>query len=186
MCRRGLRLPQLRGDCLYGQVWCFCTNATTWWRRKESFSARSNVQTRKKSFFLPAVFKQETLNQLHQEHGHQGIGWTAELAQQHCYWPGMFSNIKKWIHKCECCQVAKDSGHGPHGFMGHLLASRPNEMTMDFTLLEPSRNGFENVLTMTDMFSKITVAVPTWDQRAPTMTQALFRVVLQVWCSESF
>ena len=36
---------------------------------------------------------------------------------------------------------------------------------IDFTLLEPSRNGVENVLIMTDVFSKFTVAVPT---RGPT------------------
>lgn len=63
--------------------------------------------------------------------------------------------------------------------MGQLLASKT-------TLLELSRNRFENILTMTDIFTKITVAVPTLDQWATTVIQALFRVVLQVWCSESF
>ena len=49
--------------------------------------------------------------------------------------------------------------------MGHLLASRPNEiLAIDFTLLEPSHNGLENVLVMTDVFSKYTLAVPTRDQ----------------------
>ncbi|KAI3365436.1 hypothetical protein L3Q82_010520, partial [Scortum barcoo] len=70
--------------------------------------------------------------------------------------------------------VAKDSGHVPHSFMGHLLASHPNEMlAIDFTLLEPSRSEFENVLVMTDVFSKFTVAVPTRDQRASTVAQVL-------------
>lgn len=58
--------------------------------------------------------------------------------------------------------------------MGHLLASRPNKiLAIDFTLLEPSRNGYENVVVMTDVFSKITVAVPTRDQRASTVAQVL-------------
>lgn len=123
---------------------------------------------------LPAALKQETLNQLHQEHGHQGIERTTELVRQRCYWPGMFSDIKQWVLECERCQVAKDSGHGSHSFMGHLLASRPNEiLAIDFTLLEPSRNGYENVLVMTDVFSKFTVAVPTRDQRASTVAQVL-------------
>ena len=34
--------------------------------------------------------------------------------------------------------------------MGHLLASRPNEiLAIDLTLLEPSQGGYENVLVMT-------------------------------------
>ncbi|KAI3358861.1 hypothetical protein L3Q82_015251 [Scortum barcoo] len=123
---------------------------------------------------LPAVLKQETLKQLHQDHGHQGIERTTKLVQQRCYWPGMSSDIKDWVQKCERCQVAKDSGHVPHSFIGHLLASQPNEiLAIDFTLLEPSRNGLENVLVMTDVFSKFTVAVPTRDQRASTVAQVL-------------
>ncbi|KAI3376863.1 hypothetical protein L3Q82_000112 [Scortum barcoo] len=123
---------------------------------------------------LPVALKQDTLNQLHQEHGHQGIERTTELVRQRCYWPGMSSDIKSWVQQCERCQVAKDSGHVPHSFMGHLLASRPNEiLAIDFTLLEPSRSGFENVLVMTDVFSKFTVAVPTRDQRASTVAQVL-------------
>ncbi|KAL1263543.1 hypothetical protein QQF64_006282 [Cirrhinus molitorella] len=58
--------------------------------------------------------------------------------------------------------------------MGHLLASRPNEiLAIDFTMLEPSSSGLENVLVMTDVFTKYTLAVPTQDQRAETVAQVL-------------
>ena len=130
---------------------------------------------------LPAVLKEETLTQLHQDHGHQGIERTTELVRQHCYWPRMSADIKEWVQTCERCQVAKDSGSVPHSFMGHVLASRPNEIvTIDFTLLEPSQNGLENVLVMTDVFSKYTVAVPTRDQRAVTVAQVLQVLAFQV------
>ncbi|CAI5669158.1 unnamed protein product, partial [Oreochromis niloticus] len=123
---------------------------------------------------LPEALKPETLRQLHQDHGHQGIERTTELVRQRCYWPGMSSDIKQWVQRCERCQVAKDSELGSHSYMGHLLASRPNEiLAIDFTMLEPSRSGVENVLVMTDVFSKYTVAVPTRDQRASTVAQAL-------------
>uniref|UniRef100_A0A3B1IT31 Gypsy retrotransposon integrase-like protein 1 n=1 Tax=Astyanax mexicanus TaxID=7994 RepID=A0A3B1IT31_ASTMX len=125
---------------------------------------------------LPAVLKPEILRNLHQEHGHQGIERTMELVRQRCYWPGMSADIKQWCQECERCQVAKDSGRVPHSFMGHLLASRPNEiLAIDFTMLEPSRNGLENILVMTDVFSKYTVAVPTRDQRASTVAQVLLK-----------
>ncbi|KAL2082751.1 hypothetical protein ACEWY4_022569 [Coilia grayii] len=44
---------------------------------------------------------------------------------------------------------------------------------MDFTVLEPAYNGQENVLVMTDVFSKYTMAIPTRDQRASTVAQVL-------------
>lgn len=58
--------------------------------------------------------------------------------------------------------------------MGHLLASESNEiLAMDFTMLEPTGNGLENVLVLTDVFSKYTLAIPTHDQRASTVAQAI-------------
>lgn len=75
-------------------------------------------------------------------------------------------------------QVAKDTGSMPHSFMGHVMASRPNEIVaIDFTVLEPARNGLENVLILTDVSSKYTVAVPTRDQKAATVA----RILLSEW-----
>lgn len=40
--------------------------------------------------------------------------------------------------------------------MGHLRAERPlGILAIDFTLLEPSSNGTENVLVMTDAFQSL-------------------------------
>ena len=58
--------------------------------------------------------------------------------------------------------------------LGSLLASRPFEVVaMDFTVLEPSSDGRENVLIFTDIFFKFTVAVPTRDQKAVTVAKSL-------------
>lgn len=83
----------------------------------------------------------------------------------------MSPDIKQWCQDCELCQVGKDSRLGPHSFMGHLLVSRHNKtVAIDFTVLEPSIYELENVLILTDAFSKYTV---TWDQWAATMAQIL-------------
>lgn len=97
-----------------------------------------------------------------------------ELVRQRCYWPGVSADVAQWCLECERCQVAKDTRPAARSFMGHLLASRPNEIVaIDFTILEPSRSGVENVLVMTDVFSKYTLAIPTRDQRASTVAQVL-------------
>lgn len=123
---------------------------------------------------LPSSLKNQVLHQLHNEHGHQGVDRTTSLVWQRCYWPGMHQEVKRWCQECERCQVAKDTQPTTRTFMGHLLAACPNQiLAVDFTLLEPSKNGMENVLVMTDVFSKYTLAIPTKDQRATTVATAL-------------
>jgi hypothetical protein len=58
--------------------------------------------------------------------------------------------------------------------MSHLIATKPNEIVaMDFTLLEKSSDGRENVLVLTDVFSKFSIAIPTRDQTAVTTAKVL-------------
>lgn len=62
--------------------------------------------------------------------------------------------------------------------LGHLLSSKQNQIvTMDFTVLKRSSCGRENVLVMTDVFSKFTVAIPTRDQTA----QATAKILVREW-----
>uniref|UniRef100_A0A8P4KLL6 Gypsy retrotransposon integrase-like protein 1 n=1 Tax=Dicentrarchus labrax TaxID=13489 RepID=A0A8P4KLL6_DICLA len=123
---------------------------------------------------LPKAWVDQVLTQVHQEHGHQGVERTLALLRSRCYWPGMSSEVAQWCQRCERCQVAKDVHPKAHSFMGHLLASRPNEiLAIDYTTLEPAQNGLENVLVLTDVFSKYTVAIPTRDQRAATVARVL-------------
>lgn len=127
---------------------------------------------------VPIALQPEVLTSLHQQHGHQGVERTLELVRQRCYWPGMSADVAQWVQECERCQQAKDVAPIPRSYMGHLLASRPNEIVaIDFTVLEPSQAGQENVLVMTDVFSKFTVAIPTWDQQASTVA----RVLVEEW-----
>ncbi len=127
---------------------------------------------------VPVALQPEVLTSLHQHHGHQGVERTLELARQRCYWPGMSSDVARWVQECERCQQAKDVAPVARSYMGHLLASRTNEIVaIDFTVLEPSQTGQENVLVMTDVFSKFTVAVPTRDQQARTVA----RVLVEEW-----
>ena len=60
--------------------------------------------------------------------------------------------------------------------MGTLHAKKPLEvLAMDFTVLERSSSGLENVLVLTDVFTKFTQAIPTRDQKATTVAQVLVK-----------
>lgn len=123
---------------------------------------------------LPAVLKEDVLTKVHQDHGHQGVEQTLALLRSRCYWPSMSADVLQWCQVCERCHAATDNQPPVQNPMGHLLASRPNEiLAIDFTLLSPARNGMESVLVMTDIFSKYTLAIPTRDQHASTVVRVL-------------
>ncbi|CAC5383311.1 unnamed protein product [Mytilus coruscus] len=48
-------------------------------------------------------------------------------------------------------------------------------LAMDFTVLEKSSDGRENVLVLTDVFTKFTQAIPTRDQKATTVAKVLVK-----------
>ena len=55
---------------------------------------------------------------------------------------------------------------GSKNSMNSTIATKPLEvLAMDFTQLEPASDGQENVLVLTDVFMKFTVAIPTRHQR---------------------
>ena len=123
---------------------------------------------------LPQVLHEEALKALHDNYAHQGIERTEALMRSRYYWPRMLSDIQGWIQKCSRCTLARHQKVRTP--LGTLSASRPLEViAMDYTMLEKSSDGKENVLVITDIFTKWTVTVPTKDQTAVTVARALIR-----------
>ncbi|XP_041935239.1 uncharacterized protein LOC121697664 [Alosa sapidissima] len=123
---------------------------------------------------LPAALRGEVLTGLHNNHGHQGVDRTTALIRQRCNWPKMCQDIKRWCDECQRCTVAKATQPRVRTFMGSLLATRPLEIiAIDFTILDRASSGQENVLVVTDVFSKFTQAYPTPDQKAKTVVKVL-------------
>lgn len=118
--------------------------------------------------------KNQILEALHDAAGHQGIERTLSLGRRRCYWIGVDADVRNWIQHCERCTVSKQVMPHVKPKIKSLLAFKPLEIVaVDFTQLEKSSDGRENVLVMTDVFTKFTVAVPTKNQKAVTVAKAL-------------
>lgn len=123
---------------------------------------------------LPASMKDMVLETLHNHAGHQGVERTTALVRRRCYWPQIRKDILKWCKSCERCQLAKAPQPKVKTPIRNLLAKRPLEiLAIDFTMLERSSDGKENVLVMTDVFTKLTYAVAAKDQTASTVAKHL-------------
>lgn len=123
---------------------------------------------------LPQALQTEVLTALHDDHGHQGVDRTVSLVRQRCYWPFMRKDVDRWCRECRRCVVAKATQPKLRTFMGSLLASSPLEIVaIDFSILEKSSDGKENLLVVTDVFSKFAQAYPTADQKSSTVARVL-------------
>lgn len=122
---------------------------------------------------IPEKLLPRTLKSSHDESGHPSPERTLSILRERCYWPYMARDIAKYCTDCQRCLLGK---HGPSvkPRYGSIIASRPLEiLAMDFTVLEKGYNNFENVLVLTDVFTKFTQAFPTKDQSAKTVANVL-------------
>ena len=130
----------------------------------------------RKQLLLPACLREELLQSTHDSCGHQGAERTERLVRDRCWWPGLQHDVKRYVSQCQRCAVAKGPYHSTRTPLGSLLATKPLEvLAMDFTQLEPSSDGRENILVLTDVFTKFSIAVPTKDQKATTVVKTLIK-----------
>lgn len=122
---------------------------------------------------IPHSFIGQAMRGIHDDCGHLGFDKCASLAKTRFYFPFMASTIKKWIDQCDRCIKRKRKQEREE--MGTIVTTQPLELLcLDYLSIEPDNGGVENVLVMTDHFSRYSVAVPTKDQRSSTVAKALW------------
>ena len=123
---------------------------------------------------LPQRYHKKILQSLHKDLIHQGINITLDLLRKRVYWPTMTQDASSWVNQCRQCQVAKGNYNIPKPKFGHLIAHNPLDLVcLDFTKVDPSKGGKENILIMTNAFTKFSVAVTTNNQQGLTVAKAL-------------
>lgn len=107
---------------------------------------------------------------------HPGVYKTLKRIRQKYYWPGMKSDIVRYVRRCEYCLGSKAVQTNKAGYMGKQRdVSRPWQMiSTDLIGKYPrSRKGNTYVLVVCDWFTKFTLLFPL---RAAT-SKAISRII---------
>ena len=119
---------------------------------------------------LPSHLTKKVLNGYHNQVGHQGIVRTFSLLRERFYWPGMHT---LYVSKCQNCVRRKAFPEVVP--LQPIIASQPMELVhMDFLSIEPAKGNIENVLVITDHFTRYAQAYPSKNQTAQTNAKLLW------------
>lgn len=115
----------------------------------------------------------------HGQTGHQGLEKSPSLLRRNFYWPGMAAEVQSMLQTCPCCVLRKTKPDGRAPLVP-ILPNAPLEiLAIDFLTLSRPTDRYQNILVMTDLFTKFAWAIPTPDQTALTTARVLWNAVIQ-------
>ena len=132
---------------------------------------------------LPGHLTTKVLNELHNQVGHQGIVRMLSLLRERFFWPGMHRDATQYINKCQNCLKRKATPHVAP--LQPIIANQSMELIhMDFLSIEPSKGNIENVLVITDHFTRYAQAYPSKTQTAQATAKLLWENFIKtLWLS---
>lgn len=123
---------------------------------------------------LPYSHRDQVFTGLHDDIGHQGYERTLDFIRCRFYYPKMADDIQDRIRRCERC-VRRKALPQHAAKMHHLQSRGPMDLVcIDFLTLEPDSNGYENVLVITDHYTRMAQAHVTRNQKADTVAKILW------------
>ena len=127
---------------------------------------------------LPKEHHQAMLCMLHDDYGCQGLDWTLALVRERFYLGTMNQDVTEYVTNCHWSLVAKGHYRGPKTQQELLVANNPLDLLcIDFLKADPSRDGKENILVLTDSFTKFSQAFVTNNQKALTVA----KIIVDKW-----
>ena len=122
---------------------------------------------------LPATKREVALRECHDEVGHLGLECMLDLMHDRFLWPYMAVQVKEHVGKCCLCLAFK--ARQPKAPLKNIMATHSLELVhLDYLYLEPGKGLDENVLVVTDHFTRYAQAYVTRTQTAQMIAETLW------------
>ena len=130
---------------------------------------------------LPTAQREVALRGCHDEVGHLGLEDMLDLICDRYFWPYMAAQAKEHIGKCCPCLAFK--ARQPKVPLKNIMATHPLELVhLDYLCLDPGKGLEENVLVITDHFTRYAQAYVTRTQTAQMTAKTLWdKFIVHYW-----
>ena len=125
------------------------------YRRTTQVIKRTRLQ-----LVLPSSFRNKAITGWHDQVGHLGQDMVLELLRDQFYWPGMHTDVVSYINRC-----LRRKSQPEQAPVLSIKANQPLELIhLDYLKIEPSEGNIENVLVITNNFTRYAQAFPSKTQ----------------------
>ena len=133
---------------------------------------RVNART-KQLLVVPQSYRQRAMEGCHDQVGHLGQDRVLDLLRDRFYWPDMHADVVSYINSCpRCLRRKSQQDKAP---LVNIETSQPLEsIHLDYLKIEPSKGNIENVLVITDHFTRYAQAFPSKTQTALATAKLLW------------
>ena len=109
---------------------------------------------------LPPTHCTKAIKGCHDQVGHLGQHRVLELLRGQFYWPGMHTDVASYLNSCPTCLRRKSQPD-----QAPLLNIEVNQLLelvhLDYLKIEPSKCNIENILIVTDHYTRYAQAFPS-------------------------
>ena len=138
------------------------------YRRVTPSDAKPRLQ-----LILPPSHRNKAIEGCHDQVGHLGQDRVLELLRDCFYWPGMCIDVASYLNSCpRCLRRKSQADQAP---LLNIEVNQPLELVhLDYFKIEPSKGNVENVLIITDHFTRYAQAFPSKTQTALATAKLLW------------
>ena len=138
------------------------------YRRVTPSDAKPRLQ-----LILPPSHRNKAIEGCHDQVGHLGQDRVLELLRDHFYWPGIHIDVASYLNSCPRCLRRKSQADQVP--LLNIEVNQPLELIhLDYLKIEPSKGNVENVLVITDHFTRYAQAFPSKTQTALATAKLLW------------
>ena len=142
------------------------------YRKLQVNSSRARLQV-----VFPTEYRHKAMAACHDQIGHLGQDSVLELLRDRFYWPGMHMDVASYISTCP--RYIRRKSQPDVAPLHNIEATQPLELVHLYYLhIEPSKGNIENLLIVTDHFTRYAQAYPSKTQTTLATAKLLWNFIV--------